>query len=179
MRELIAAPSSIIQPGLVFYGGLVGGAAAAWGYCRAWRIPLARAADAGAPGLALGHGVGRIGCLLAGCCYGRPVDASFPLAVNLAGTTRHPTQLYEAIGLGVIAAATALLPARVTRRPGATFLVYLGGYALLRLVVEHWRGDDAERGVIAHVASTSQLVALVMLAATAALGYRLSRKGAA
>jgi len=179
VRELIAAPSSVIHPGLVFYGGLVGGAAAAWGYCRAWRIPLARAADAGAPGLALGHGVGRIGCLLAGCCYGRPVDASFPLAVNLAGTTRHPTQLYEAIGLGVIAAATALLPARVTRRPGATFLVYLGGYALLRLVVEHWRGDDAERGVIAHVASTSQLVALVMLAATAALGYRLSRKGAA
>lgn len=177
-RDVIAEPSILIHPGLVFYGGLIGGAGAAWGYCRAWKVPLARAADAGAPGLALGHAVGRIGCLLAGCCYGTPVDPSFPLAVNLAGTTRHPTQLYEAAGLALLAAATALMPARVTRRAGATFLVYLGGYALLRVVVEHWRGDDVERGfVIPSVLSTSQALAVAMLAATAALFYRVTTKG--
>ncbi|MDB4971026.1 MAG: Prolipoprotein diacylglyceryl transferase [Myxococcales bacterium] len=177
-RDLFRDPSLLKTPGLVFYGGLIGGAVAAWSYCRAWKIPIARAADAGAPGLALGHAVGRIGCLMAGCCYGRPVVASFPLAVTLAGAPRHPTQLYEAAGLCVLAATTALLPARVTRRAGAAFLVYLGGYAILRLVVEHWRGDDVERGVVASLLSTSQLIALAMLLLTAALWYRTTRKGA-
>jgi phosphatidylglycerol:prolipoprotein diacylglycerol transferase len=173
LRALIADPSLLLQPGLVFYGGLAGGAAAAWGYCRAWKLSLVDAADAGAPGLALGHAVGRIGCLLGGCCYGRVVDAQFPLAVHLAGAWRHPVQLYEACGLVVIAIVTAMLP---RRRPGAIFLAYVASYALLRLVVEHWRGDDLERGVVAHALSTSQLIALVALAGSAAVLYRVTRR---
>jgi phosphatidylglycerol---prolipoprotein diacylglyceryl transferase len=172
-RAVVADPSLLLHPGLVFYGGLAGGAAAAWSYCRAWRVSLADAADAGAPGLALGHAFGRIGCFLGGCCYGRVVDARFPLAVQLAGAWRHPVQLYEAAGLVVLAAVTALLP---RRRAGAIFLSYILGYALLRLVVEHWRGDDVERGVVAHAISTSQLIALVVLAAGVAVAYRLARK---
>jgi phosphatidylglycerol---prolipoprotein diacylglyceryl transferase len=177
-RAIVADPRLLLRPGLVFYGGFLGGAAAAWAYCRAWGVSLARVADAGAPGLALGHAIGRIGCLLGGCCYGRPVAPDFPLAVQLAGTTRHPTQLYEAAGLVVIAVGTALLPAAVIRRPGATFLVYLGAYALLRFFVEPFRGDDAERGFfVTHWLSTSQAIALAMLAVSAVLLYRLSRKG--
>ena len=173
LRAVVADPSLLLHPGMVFYGGLLGGAVAAWGYCRAWRIPIADAADAGAPGLALGHAIGRIGCLLGGCCYGRVVDAKFPLAVELAGAWRHPVQLYEASGLVVLAIVTAMLP---RRRAGAIFLAYVGGYALLRLFVEHWRGDDLERGVVAHVVSTSQLIAAVVLAASVALLYRVVRK---
>ncbi|HEX8953544.1 MAG TPA: prolipoprotein diacylglyceryl transferase family protein [Polyangia bacterium] len=175
-RAIVADPTLLLRPGLVFYGGLFGGAAAAWAYCRAWRVPLLDAADAGAPGLALGHAIGRIGCLLGGCCYGRVVDAKFPLAVQLAGAWRHPVQLYEACGLVLIAIVTALLP---RRRAGAILATYVAAYALLRLVVEHWRGDDLERGVVAHALSTSQLIALVVLAAGAALLYRIvSKKGA-
>ena len=175
-RALAADPSLLLHPGLVFYGGLGGGVAAAWSYCRAWRVSLADAADAAAPGLALGHAFGRVGCLLGGCCYGRVVDARFALAVHLHGAWRHPVQLYEAAGLVVIAAVTARLP---RRRGGAIFVAYVAAYALLRLVDEHWRGDDAERGLVAHGLSTSQLIALVVLAAGAALLYRLaSRKGA-
>ena len=175
-RAILADPSLLVHPGLVFYGGLVGGAAAAFAYCRAWRISIADAADAGAPGLALGHAIGRVGCLLGGCCYGRVVDARFPLAVHLAGADRHPVQLYEAAGLVAIAICTALLP---RRRAGAIFLAYVVSYALLRLVVEHWRGDDLERGLVAGALSTSQLIALVVLAAAGALLVRLqSRKGA-
>jgi phosphatidylglycerol:prolipoprotein diacylglycerol transferase len=149
-------------------------------YCRAYRVSIARAADAGAPGLALGHAVGRIGCLLGGCCYGRPVDPQFPLAVHLWGAWRHPVQLYEAAGLVLLAIATALAPRALTRRPGATFLAYLGGYACLRLVVEHWRGDDVERGfVVPGLISTSQLIALALLVAGTTLLYRVIRKGAA
>jgi phosphatidylglycerol:prolipoprotein diacylglycerol transferase len=172
-RAIAADPFMLLHPGLVFYGGLAGGATAAWGYCRAWRIPVAGAADAGAPGLALGHAIGRIGCLLGGCCYGRVVDEKFPLAVHVAGAWRHPVQLYEAAGLLVLAVVTALLP---RRRAGAIFGVYVVGYALLRLGVEHWRGDDLERGVVAHAISTSQLIALVVLAAGAAVLYRVVRK---
>lgn len=176
LRAIIADPSLLLHPGLVFYGGLGGGALAAWGYCRAWRIPLADAADAGAPGLALGHAIGRVGCLLGGCCYGRVVDARFPLAVPLAGAWRHPVQLYEAAGLVVLAIVTASLP---RRRGGAIFFAYVVGYALLRLLVEHWRGDDLERGVVAQVLSTSQLCAAVVLAGAGAVLYRLvRRKGA-
>jgi phosphatidylglycerol:prolipoprotein diacylglycerol transferase len=175
-RAIAADPSLLLHPGLVFYGGLAGGATAAWAYCRAWRVPILDAADAGAPGLALGHAIGRIGCLMGGCCYGRVVDAKFPLAVYLAGAWRHPVQLYEACGLLVIAVVTALLP---RRRAGAIFIVYAGAYALLRLVVEQWRGDDLERGVVAHTLSTSQIIALVVLAAGAAVLYRArSKKGA-
>ena len=172
-RAIVTDPSLLVRPGLVFYGGLAGGAAAAWGYCRAWRISLVDAADAGAPGLALGHAAGRIGCLLGGCCYGRVVDASFPLAVRIAGAWRHPVQAYEAAGLVVLAVVTALLP---RRRGGAIFLSYVAGYALLRLVVEHWRGDDLERGVVAQLLSTSQLIALVVLAASGAVLYGVGRK---
>ena len=175
-RAIVADPSLLIHPGLVFYGGLFGGAAAAWGYCRAYRLSIVDAADAGAPGLALGHAIGRIGCLLGGCCYGRVVDEKFPLAVHLAGAWRHPVQLYEAAGLVLIAIVTAMLP---RRRAGAIFLAYVASYALVRLVVEHWRGDDLERGVVAHALSTSQLIAIVALAGSAALLYRVvSKKGA-
>jgi phosphatidylglycerol:prolipoprotein diacylglycerol transferase len=175
-RAIAADPSLLFHPGLVFYGGLAGGAAAAWAYCRAWRVSIVDAADAGAPGIALGHAIGRIGCLLGGCCYGRVVDEHLPLAVHLAGAWRHPVQLYEAAGLVVIAVVTALLP---RRRAGAIFVAYVASYALLRFVVEHWRGDDLERGVLAHALSTSQIIALVALAASAAVLYRIVRtKGA-
>jgi phosphatidylglycerol:prolipoprotein diacylglycerol transferase len=96
--------------------------------------------------------------------------------VHLAGAWRHPVQLYEAAGLVVIAIVTAMLP---RRRAGAIFVAYVAAYALLRFVVEHWRGDDVERGLIAHALSTSQLIALVALAASAAVLYRIvSKKGA-
>ncbi len=172
-RAIVADPTMLVPPGLVFYGGLVGGALAAFAYCRAWRVSIVDAADAGAPGLALGHAIGRIGCLMGGCCYGRVVDAKFPLAVELAGAWRHPVQLYEAAGLVVIAIVTAMLR---RRRAGEIFVAYVAAYALLRLVVEHWRGDDLERGVVAHAISTSQIIALVVLAASAALLYRVGRR---
>lgn len=180
LRLFLAQPSLLAQPGLVFYGGLLGGAGAALLYCRAYGVPLARAADAAAPGLALGHAIGRVGCLMGGCCYGRPVGPSFPLAVEVAGALRHPVQLYEAAGLCLIAAATALAPGAVTRRPGLTFALYLAAYAPLRFVVERWRGDDFERGfVVPGLVSTSQAIAAVVFVAAVAAIVHLARKGAA
>jgi len=58
--------------GFVFYGGLAAGAAAFFFYCRSHKLDFLMTADHFAPALALAHGFGRLGCFLAGCCYGRP-----------------------------------------------------------------------------------------------------------
>jgi phosphatidylglycerol:prolipoprotein diacylglycerol transferase len=179
-RQLFADPALFARPGLVFYGGLAGGAVAAATYCRSYKISIARAADAAAPGLALGHAVGRIGCLLGGCCYGRAVAPGFPLAVHVAGAWRLPVPLYEAAGLGALALALLGASTALGWRPGALFALYLGAYALLRLACEPFRGDDLERGfVVPGLISTSQAIAAVALVAAAALFHRVTHKGAA
>jgi phosphatidylglycerol:prolipoprotein diacylglycerol transferase len=176
-RAFVADPSLFKQPGMVFYGGLVGGALAAWLYARKFQVPLGRVADAGAPGLALAHAFGRLGCLMGGCCYGRAVADDFPLGVVLAGARRHPVQLYEAAGLVVIAVVLVALSTRLKPRPGALFSLYLGGYALLRLVVERFRGDDAERGfLLPGLLSTSQAIAALAFVAACALLLRSTRR---
>ncbi|HMC94322.1 MAG TPA: prolipoprotein diacylglyceryl transferase family protein, partial [Polyangia bacterium] len=116
--------------------------------------------DLFAPALAIGHAFGRLGCFAAGCCFGKEtlsrVGVAFPrgsVAFDVleaasaippgAGETPplHPTQLYEAFGeLAIFLALCALRP-RLRRRPGMLLIVYLGLYAVLRFVVEIYRGD--------------------------------------
>jgi len=177
-----AAPLRLWEGGLIFYGGLLGAAAAVAVVVRRqrqWRF--GRVADALAPGLALGHAVGRLGCFLAGCCYGKPWDAGlrFPrgsvafdeLAATLpAGATEtpplHPTQLYEAAGELII--FFLLLRARRHRRfDGATALVYALLYGVLRFGVELFRGDQG-RGMLGPV-SIAQVVSVAVAAAAALL----------
>ncbi len=182
-----AAPLRLWQGGLVFYGGLLGAAAAVALFVRRRRWPFGTVADALAPGLALGHAVGRLGCFLAGCCYGRPWSAGlrFPrgsvafdeLAATLpAGATEtpplHPTQLYEAVGELVI--FFILLRAR-RHRPfdGATAVLYALLYGLLRFGVELFRGDPG-RGMLGP-ASIAQVVSVLAVAAAA---WLLARRGA-
>src|SRR5476649_955007 len=101
-RELL----TLARSGGVFYGGLILAVAVALWYIRRARLPLWTTCDVFAPGIALGHVVGRFGCLFAGCCYGRPT--SVPWAITFSdsfaasnvgtplGIPLHPTQLYEA-----------------------------------------------------------------------------------
>jgi phosphatidylglycerol:prolipoprotein diacylglycerol transferase len=164
LPEFVANPSLLKQPGHVFYGGFAGGALAAWLYCRGYKLSLARVADAGAPGLALGHAVGRLGCLAAGCCYGKVI-----------GGFRHPVQAYESAGLLLLCLLGVALSSKLRPRPGgpgALFALYLGGYALLRLAMEPLRGDDLERGMIAGF-STGQICAALALVCAASLMVRI------
>jgi phosphatidylglycerol:prolipoprotein diacylglycerol transferase len=166
--------------GLVWYGGLAAGAAAAIVYLRSYRLSLAAFADAAAPGLALGHALGRVGCFMAGCCYGRPTGlpwgVRFPASALYAGPVDvplHPVQLYEAGAELVLAAVAARLVGRVTR--GGAFLAWLCGYAAVRLGLELFvRGDD--RGAGALGLSPSALLSLAALAA-AGLALALRRGG--
>ncbi len=104
-RELFAL--STLQSGGTFYGGFLGAITVLLLYCWRYRISMLSLLDTYAPGLALGHAIGRLGCFSAGCCYGKPtwlpwgVTFRNPAAAQITGTPLniplHPTQIYEAI----------------------------------------------------------------------------------
>ena len=155
----------------VFYGGLIAAVAVALLYLRRHHMPLWTTTDCFAPGIALGHVIGRMGCLLAGCCYGRPTDVPWaitfrnPLAEANVGTPLnvplHPTQLYEA-GAELLILAVLLATERRGRQfPGRTFWLYVLLYGISRFIIEFYRGDD--RGLVMGVLSTSQFVSVLLV----------------
>ena len=115
----------------VFYGGLIAAVAVALWYLRRHRMPVWTVTDVFAPGIALGHIVGRLGCLFAGCCFGRPTTVPWGItfhsefAAQNVGTTLgiplHPTQLYEAGAEGLILAVLLLTEKKGRPFPGRTF----------------------------------------------------------
>jgi phosphatidylglycerol:prolipoprotein diacylglycerol transferase len=130
--------------GMVFYGGLIGGTLGGVVFARRKQLGVWHLADILAPSIALGQAFGRLGCLMTGCCYGRP--SSLPWAIHFphdhetAGAGVHPTQIYESLldfGLyGLLAWAF-----RRKHFDGQVFAGYLVGYAALRSAVELFRGD--------------------------------------
>ena len=169
-------------PGLVFYGGLLGGAITALLYLRAYDLPLASGADLAALALPFGHALGRLGCFLGGCCYGRATDG--PLGVRFTDPAApasalsalvgplHQVQLYESVGLLLLGTALQLADRCGRPRPGRLFIAYLGLYALLRLLTERFRGDDAARGAGLGPVSPSHLAAAGALLVAAVLYAR-------
>lgn len=155
-------------PSVAFYGGALGGLAAAVLCCRAGGWALRPMLDAAVLPLGLAHAIGRLGCLLGGCCYGKP--SALPWAVSghplapMGTSLRHPVQLYEALGLLGLSVVVALsFPLRQRSAPGARFAAYVAGYALLRFTVEFLRGDR-DRGIWALGLSTSQWLSVAILA---------------
>jgi phosphatidylglycerol---prolipoprotein diacylglyceryl transferase len=206
---------AIWQGGLVFYGGIAGAALVGYRFARREGWSFGVFGDLFAPALALGHAFGRLGCFAAGCCFGKAGTGSWAVAFprgsvaydELAAmgavppgwqTTPalHPVQLYEAVGELVIFFILVALPAlrpRVRKHPGALLLTYLGCYALLRFIVEIFRGDVVRGLVFAldtprlagwlHLPprepiflSVGQLASLLVLALCAFAWARLRRK---
>jgi phosphatidylglycerol:prolipoprotein diacylglycerol transferase len=159
----------LARSGGVFYGGLIGATIVAFWYIRRNRLPLWTTCDMFAPGIALGHVIGRLGCLMAGCCYGLPTSVPWavtftdPFAAANVGTPLnqplHPTQIYEA-GAELIILILLLTTERKGRTfTGRTFWGYMFLYAVSRFIIEFYRGD--ERGLIAGL-STSQFISLIL-----------------
>lgn len=156
--------------GLVFYGGFLTAFPAALLYLRHKKLPLAQSLDVLAPGLALGHAFGRIGCLFAGCCHGRYCELPWAVRLDtdqvepaLRGLPVHPTQLYESFGLFVLTGVLVAIHRSRRARAGTVALAYLMGYAVLRAVVELFRGDSIRGTLAGTPISTSQLIAAVLL----------------
>ncbi len=181
-REIFSL--STLRSGGVYYGGLLLALVSAIWYLRKKHLPAWTIADLAAPGIALGQALGRIGCLSAGCCYGKPTQLAWgitftsqyahdnvgvPLNIPL-----HPTQVYESLGALCL---FIFLTWRLARNhfTGQILLEYLMSYASLRFAIEFYRYDD--RGfVLYELLSTSQFIAiLIFIGSAAAYCYLLRR----
>jgi len=165
---------AVWQGGLVYYGGLIGACGAAWLWDRrrhgGWDV-----IDALAPGLALGQALGRVGCFLNGCCYGRASQSCGLVFPGVSAQPVLPTQLYESAGCLLLALGLAWVHAH-RRFKGQVFALYLILYAFLRFGLELLRGD-AERGTLLGLPwlSPGQWTSLLALAAGLVLLKRLRR----
>lgn len=130
--------------GLVFYGGLVGASLACIVFAAVKKLPLWKLADVLAPSIALGSFFGRGGCLMNGCCYGRPTTLpwgiQFPKGHETYPNYVHPTEIYDGLLNLVLYFSLAWLFRRRSF-DGQVFAVYLICYAALRSFVEYFRGD--------------------------------------
>jgi phosphatidylglycerol---prolipoprotein diacylglyceryl transferase len=164
-RELL----TLVRVAGVFYGGLILAVLVAIWYIRKVGLPLWTTCDVFAPGIALGHVVGRLGCLFAGCCYGKETTVPWAIvftdqfAQQNTGTPLnvplHPTQLYEAGAEAIILFILLATEKRGRPYPGRTFWLYMLLYAISRYIIEIYRGDP--RGNIG-MFSTSQFISLVL-----------------
>ena len=198
------------EGGLVFYGALLGALAMSVWYCRRHGLSFFKVADIAAPGAALGHFFGRLGCLAAGCCYGKPTTTGglrFPpeslahqeMVLNklldadaVSTPPLHVTQLYEA-GAELVIFFALLAINRRKRRTGQTALCYLLLYAVVRAVIELFRGDPDRYYLVSWgtpqlnqllglepgsslLLSTSQFISVLVAAAAAGMLWRLLGK---
>jgi phosphatidylglycerol:prolipoprotein diacylglycerol transferase len=184
------------RAGLVFYGGFLLATVLVIWVIRRRRLPLARTLDLGMVGVALGYGIGRIGCFLVGDDYGRPTDLPWGVVfkVGLPRTTAanlrdfgyelppgtpgdawvavHPTQLYET-ALALVIWGLVLAFAKGRRLPGSTFLFAVALLSVERFGIEFLRAkDDRFIGPL----TLAQVISLVILLVVAALAWRRRRR---
>jgi phosphatidylglycerol:prolipoprotein diacylglycerol transferase len=166
--------------GLVFYGGLIGAALAGILFARLKKLPLWKFADVLAPSIALGFAIGRIGCLMNGCCYGRHCDLPwairFPSDHATHGDPVHPTEIYDSLwGFGLYLALAWLH--RHKKFDGQVFGVFLVAYAVLRSYVEFYRGDYAPEKLFGSL-TPAQVASVVVLAFGLSMLWLLPRRPA-
>lgn len=169
----------LFEAGYVFYGGVVGAAFLMWVFAVRRAIPDKGAiGDYAVPGILAGILVGRIGCFLAGCCFGSETSLAwgvrFPAGHASHGATVHPVQLIDA-GFGLV--ALALCAALWSRRrfSGEALCATAVAYAIFRFATELLRAD-ADRGLwMGGALSTSQIVSLCTLPTVVFLWWRALR----
>jgi phosphatidylglycerol:prolipoprotein diacylglycerol transferase len=170
------------EGGMVFLGGPLAALPFGIWYFRRYKLPFWRTMDATMPGLALGHGFGRIGCLASGCCYGRPTGGDWGIVLNsplvdptLRGILLHPTQLYESVSLFALFGGLVWTH-RHRIFPGQVMLTYYMSYSVIRSVIEEFRGDKIRGFVFDGWLSTSQFISgLIFIACLVALIYQVRK----
>ena len=175
----------MLQAGGVFSGGLLAAFIAAAIFLRKTHLPPLRTADCFAPGIALGHAIGRLGCFMAGCCYGKettmPWGVTFtnPLAKVMVGTPLgvhlHPTQLYES-GAEVVNLSLLLWLFGRKKFDGQVMGAYLFLYGVERFFIEFWRGDPGRGTVFGGMMTGTQLIAIAFVVAGGVLWVRRGSK---
>ncbi len=173
---------STLRSAGVVYGGLIGGAAGMLWYMRRHRLPLWRTLDVMAPFAALGVGLGRMSCLMAGCCHGFRYDGPLhlvfpdhPLCEAPPGVGLFPVQPLDLLnGVALFFLLRHWLRHRY-RFEGQIIIAFMFLYALTRGLIELLRGDTV-RGIWLGGLSTSQLISIITLIAAIALHLKMSKQ---
>lgn len=145
-RENLLDVFKIWNGGLVFFGGFCLAVPATLIYIRIKKLPLWKTADIIAPGVALGHALGRVGCFFAGCCHGKECDLPFavrfshPESLAPLGVMLHPTQMYS-VAANLIVFAVLMALQKRKKFDGMVFLIYIMLYSAFRSLIEFFRGD--------------------------------------
>jgi phosphatidylglycerol---prolipoprotein diacylglyceryl transferase len=157
--------------GLVFYGGFIFAPIAGAAYVRMIKASILDASDLIAPFAALGHSIGRIGCFLNGCCFGRETDSSFGVCFPGMVHKVYPTQLFSSFSLFLI--FLILLHAQKKRLfRGQVVSVYIMLYSFFRFSIEFLRGDLKA----VFFSFTATQIVSIFLFITGALMHNLCRK---
>ena len=166
--QIIADPSIIfkdVSDGFVVYGGIIAGILSVAIYCRIKKLPFLRYLDAAAPAIALAQGFGRIGCFLAGCCYGMPTDSAFSITFTHSNYAPNniplfPSQL-ESSAFNFLHFFLLCALSKKKKAPGQIGAFYLIFYSIGRFIIEFFRGD-LERGSVGAL-STSQFISIFVV----------------
>ncbi|MBD3853578.1 MAG: prolipoprotein diacylglyceryl transferase [Acidobacteria bacterium] len=191
LPRYIAHPAELlgtVRAGGVFLGGFIAAVIAAVVLLRRYNLPALPSFDVIAPSLALGQAIGRIGCLMAGCCWGGhcglpwAITYTNPIAAHNLGTPLnvplHPFPIYASLfNFGLYLLLAELYKRRSA--PGRVFATYLVLYGMGRILLELTRGDAARGFVFNGALSTSQLISLALIAIGVGLHVRVSRRAAA
>jgi len=150
------------EGGLVWYGGLILAAICGIVFMRIKKMPVLKTADLIIPYVALGQAIGRIGCFLNGCCYGKPTTLPIGVVFNAESGAVLPTQLFESAAMFIV---YLMLRKRVPSN-GSTLFIYIMLYSAFRFFNEFLRGDNA--AVIAGF-TFSQVISILLFVMAAIL----------
>ncbi len=178
LDQVIDDPSVILDTadGFVVYGGIIGGIFTGWVVCRIKKLHFLKYLDLLVPSIALAQGFGRIGCLLAGCCYGKETASALSITFTDSsfapnGVALIPTQIYSSI-LDFLHFGLLCFLARRNKVPGRISAFYLIFYSVGRFILEFFRGDLI-RGSVGAL-STSQFIAIFVGLFGALMLWKLS-----
>lgn len=179
-ERFIEDPMSVLgAEGFVVYGGIVLGVLAAIVYCRIKKISFLECFDLLAPSISIAQGFGRLGCFLAGCCYGRETTSFlgvvFPEGCMApAGVKLLPTQIFSSVGDFIIT-AILLWYYKKRKHVGDVGVLYMILYGVGRFFIEFLRSD--ERGGFGSL-STSQWISIVIVGGALILAWNNRRRDA-
>lgn len=180
--QIISDPSLLYRDlleGFVIYGALIGGFVGIWLYCRRWKLNLLSYLDLALPSVALAQGFGRIGCLLAGCCYGMETDSALCIIFRESayapnGIPLIPTQIISSVLDFAHFAVLIWFAKKWKKEEGQVAGLYFVLYSAGRFILEFFRGD-LERGNVGAL-STSQFISIFTFAAGIGLLLWLGRR---
>lgn len=164
--------------GFVFYGSLIFAVPTVYLFIRHYKLPALPMLDIIAVTACIVHGMGRLGCFFAGCCYGVPTDSIVGMnfqAGNNIDAHLHPTQLYEFLLIGSIF-LFLMYKKRNQEFHGQLFLSYLILYAIGRGIIEIFRGDESRGYVIEGVLSNSQFISIILIAIAIFIYFRMKNR---